>query len=100
MLPRDSSKRRPAVLKLAPEARKGQLEQAKVDKQLEKVNRTRGKNSGRDVMAGKSQVNVFSALAVAATPPVAAASPARAPAVAATPPATAATPVNPPAARG
>ena len=31
-------------------------EQAKVDKQLEKVNRKRGKNSGRDVMAGKSQV--------------------------------------------
>ena len=33
-----------------------QSEQAKVDKQLEKVNRTRGKNSGQDVMAGKSQV--------------------------------------------
>jgi len=45
-----------ALKKAALAALAVQSEQAKVDKQLEKVNRTRGKNSGRDVMAGKSQV--------------------------------------------
>eukprot|EP00798_Chlamydomonas_sp_ICE-L_P013368 gene13369-biopygen22494 len=121
---RATRKEEEALKKAALAALAIQSEQAKVDKQLEKVNRTQGKNSGRDVMAGKSQVCIsvaapasaccrssgladltidrlpLSALAVAATPPAAAASPARAPAVAATPSAAAATLVNPPAARG